>query len=893
MKKFLFIVSLFFIANNTFSQGCDSLYCKPWFDTLYVNQTATFCMGDGKGVVLSDGSTLRPSFDTTYITQQGIYGMGQFINDTCMSYTAGSVVGTSFVRYFVSDTCGNSKICNAYIQVLCPTPNAMDDSLTTYANIANTPLAVTTNDIFAAGVTAPTLSIVTAPKHGTATIAGLNVLFSGAGTIGSDTLSYSVCNYCGNCDTSVVYLNLIECTLPVANNDLLSLVQGDTTFINVLVNDSNLVFGTVAASIVIGPRNGTASIVGGQLTYRSSNSFFGLDTILYRVCTDCGCDTASLVLNISQAPCTAPDAIVDLVYAGNATGYTGIYNITSNDKDPVGGGPLVVTIASIPMYGTASVANNQLVYTINDTVNRADSTDVVFYSLCNDCFCDTARVTIVITKNSANGIKPTINEDAASVCRNDTVLIKVIANDFDLEGSYVTLSDTNTNSIVGNPKHGTVVKVDSVTLMYIPNLNYFGKDTFVYVAGDNGMPRLYDQARVFINVNQCANPPIVVDGNGRPTDTLRITILEDSTGTLCIGYIDADGDWVTTSPRASIDTIVSLPVGLSPTPCLQITPPHDYTGQEGVWVLVCDEYPLCDSVYVIITVTPRPDKPVAVDDVVAYTWTANCQPINVLSNDYDVDKGDTLRITTFAVTTSNNGAVTQNSDSFLCYNANPSFTGVDTFTYVICDQTGRCDTATVIVTVPVKARNDFYTLAQETNGDFDVKANDTRFNGEELSICGDPKNGKVEIKDGKFVYTPNDNYPYNPIGTNTIGNGVDSFCYTLCTVDSPKQCSNATVYITIIPKPNFFIPEGFSPSGDNINDVFEIKSADEYPTSQLLVFNRWGDEVWRNDADGYKNDFSGNYRRNGQPLPDGTYFYIFKFNDGTNKDRMGSIIINR
>jgi gliding motility-associated-like protein len=893
MKKFLFIVSLFIIANNTFSQGCDSLFCKTWFDTLSVNQTATFCMGDGKGVVLTQGSTVRPSFDTTYVTQQGVYVIGQFINDTCMSFTAGSVVGTSFMQYFVSDTCGNSRTCNVYIQVLCPTPDAVADNITTYANIANTPLSVTINDVFAAGVTAPTVSIVVAPKNGTVSVAGLNVLFSGNGTLGADTFSYSVCNYCGNCDTSVVYLDLIECTLPVANDDLLSLVQGDTSFVNVIANDSNLVFGAVSSSIVKSPTNGTATIVGGVLTYRSSNSFFGLDTILYRVCTDCGCDTALLVLNVAQAPCTAPDAIVDLVYAGNSTGYTGVYNIVTNDKDPVGGGPLVVTIASSPSYGIATIVNNQLVYNITDTVNRADSTDVLFYSLCNDCFCDTARVTIVITKNTYNGIKPTINEDAASVCRNDTVWINVIANDFDLEGSYVTLSDTNSNSIVGNPKHGTVEKIDSVTLMYIPNLNYFGTDTFVYVAGDNGVPRLFDQARVFINVNECANPPIVVDGAGKPVDTLRITIPEDSMDILCIQYMDADGDWVTTTPRASIDTIVSLPIGLSPNPCLKITPPHDYTGEEGVWVLVCDEYPLCDSVYVIITVTPRADKPVAIDDVVAYTWPTNCQPINVLSNDFDVDKGDTLRITTFTSTSAQAGSVTQNSDSILCYNGNPSFTGVDTFTYVICDQTGLCDTATVIVNVPIKARNDFYTLAQEDSGHFDVRLNDTRFNNEVLSICGDPKHGKIEIIDGKIVYTPNDDYPYDPISTNTIGNGLDSFCYTLCNVDSPPVCSSAMVYITIIPKPNFFIPEGFSPSGDNINDVFEIKSANEYPTSQLLVFNRWGDEVWRNDADGYKNDFAGNYKRNNQPLPDGTYYYIFKFNDNVNKDRMGYIILNR
>jgi hypothetical protein len=60
----------------------------------------------------------------------------------------------------------------------------------------------------------------------------------------------------------------------------------------------------------------------------------------------------------------------------------------------------------------------------------------------------------------------------------------------------------------------------------------------------------------------------------------------------------------------------------------------------------------------------------------------------------------------------------------------------------------------------------------------------------------------------------------------------------------------------------------------------------------LLVYNRWGDEVWRNDS-GYQNDFDGNYKKNGAALPDGTYYYIFKFNKDGVKDRVGYIVINR
>jgi hypothetical protein len=41
------------------------------------------------------------------------------------------------------------------------------------------------------------------------------------------------------------------------------------------------------------------------------------------------------------------------------------------------------------------------------------------------------------------------------------------------------------------------------------------------------------------------------------------------------------------------------------------------------------------------------------------------------------------------------------------------------------------------------------------------------------------------------------------------------------------------------------------------------------------------------------NDFNGTWKKNGQPLPDGSYWYIFKFNDGVTSDRMGYIVIQR
>ena len=93
---------------------------------------------------------------------------------------------------------------------------------------------------------------------------------------------------------------------------------------------------------------------------------------------------------------------------------------------------------------------------------------------------------------------------------------------------------------------------------------------------------------------------------------------------------------------------------------------------------------------------------------------------------------------------------------------------------------------------------------------------------------------------------------------------------------------------------SLFIPEGFSPNGDGINDTFVITGAQGL-TINLEVYNRWGHRVYASED--YKNDWDGkaNYgvrvgnTTNG--LPDGTYFYVVKLSDG--REYVRYMTINR
>jgi gliding motility-associated-like protein len=78
-----------------------------------------------------------------------------------------------------------------------------------------------------------------------------------------------------------------------------------------------------------------------------------------------------------------------------------------------------------------------------------------------------------------------------------------------------------------------------------------------------------------------------------------------------------------------------------------------------------------------------------------------------------------------------------------------------------------------------------------------------------------------------------------------------------------------------LPGVEIFVPGGFSPNQDGMNDYLVIRKPST-TTLQLEIFNRWGNPVYR--AADYKNDWNGRTNQPGNVLgpeiPDGTYYYI-------------------
>ncbi len=94
--------------------------------------------------------------------------------------------------------------------------------------------------------------------------------------------------------------------------------------------------------------------------------------------------------------------------------------------------------------------------------------------------------------------------------------------------------------------------------------------------------------------------------------------------------------------------------------------------------------------------------------------------------------------------------------------------------------------------------------------------------------------------------------------------------------------------------PGFNIPQGFSPNGDGVNDLFVIRGISKYPNNKFTILNRWGSVVYK--MDGYDNTWNGKssegIRFGGDDLPDGTYFYILDLGNDE-KPYKGFIYINK
>lgn len=100
-------------------------------------------------------------------------------------------------------------------------------------------------------------------------------------------------------------------------------------------------------------------------------------------------------------------------------------------------------------------------------------------------------------------------------------------------------------------------------------------------------------------------------------------------------------------------------------------------------------------------------------------------------------------------------------------------------------------------------------------------------------------------------------------------------------------------YLDPIRDCELFVPEAFSPNGDNIHDYFQVYCIEDYPNARMYIFDKYGNKLFQKEH--YGNiQFWGSYENawwdgkttnrsvltnNGKVIP-GTYFYVLQLGNG-------------
>ncbi|WP_181902292.1 Ig-like domain-containing protein [Thalassotalea euphylliae] len=204
------------------------------------------------------------------------------------------------------------------------------------------------------------------------------------------------------------------------------------------------------------------------------------------------------------------------------------------------------------------------------------------------------------------------------------------------------------------------------------------------------------------------------------------------------------------------------------------------------------------------------DAPVATDDELTLAQGANTQQINVLSNDADVDAQDSLTLSRLVYTGDGQASIVNNQIS---YTPATSFTGEETISYTVSDNSGATDTANLIITVseiavnnPPATNNDSITLTQGAGNQLiDVVANDSDPDaGDTLTLTSIDYsgNGQASISNNQISYTPAATF-----------SGQESIGYTVS--DSAGLSATGLLNITVNAAPQPPTPAPVEPEPNN------------------------------------------------------------------------------
>lgn len=646
-------------------------------------------------------------------------------------------------------------------------PDVQDDQLAIKLNEA-VEVDVLANDTDADG-DALTLTSVSA-DFGTATIVdGLVSYTPPEGFVGTVTVTYTVSDGMGGTVTGTLVLTVAENNIPVANDDSFTSQEDEAVTLDALSNDTDEDGDTLSITEVTASTGNVILLPNGELSYQAPANYNGVVTIEYTISDGHGgTDTAQVTLTITAVN-DAPVAVDDTASVTEDGSVT--VTVLTNDSD-VDGDVLTVTMASTE-NGSVAV-NNGTTVTFTPVANV--NGEATFTYTISDGFggTDTATVTVVIV---AINDAPVANNDQANVSEDSSVIINALANDADIDGDTLIITDATANS-------GTVTISSDGNIVYTPLPNFVGTAIITYTISDgNGGVAT---AQIMVTVENVNDAPTLEGGEvSTNQDTpLSINVLSNAN--------DIDGDTLTIASAEATNGTVEIINGV-----VTFTPADGFHGTATITVCVADPSGAQACATYTVTVIDTNDAPTVMD--LTFTMEEDATlPIRLQGSDAD---GDAL---TYQLVTSPDGELVGRLPSVL-YAPEADFSGTTSFTYTANDGEETSNVGTVTINVnPVNdapvARDDAITLGNYNPVAIDVLANDSDADGDTLRIIG----ARVELGDVSWT---DDSLTYTPL-EGFVGEIVIDYTIT----DPQSEVARASVIVDVIPddladRPVIEVPE--------------------------------------------------------------------------------------
>uniref|UniRef100_UPI003751BA4E tandem-95 repeat protein n=1 Tax=Vibrio diabolicus TaxID=50719 RepID=UPI003751BA4E len=429
-----------------------------------------------------------------------------------------------------------------------------------------------------------------------------------------------------------------------------------------------------------------------------------------------------------------------------------VIDVLANDSD-IEGDDLSITSASVSeKQGIVEIVDGKLVFTPAENFN---GNATISYTISDGELEDEAQVSVTV--NSVNDAPIALND--ATITEEDTsVTIDVLPNDTDIDGDTLSIESASVPSDQGQ------VEIIDGKLVFTPTENFNGDAEITYTVTDGA---LTDESTVKVTVNAVNDTPVVESSIADQTLAEDFTPYTIDLNTAFSDVDNVDGE-LSFSVSGNSNIQVAIVNGIA-----TFTPTADWNGSEILTFTATD--PSGESVSQTVNFTVAPVADIVADKATVVEDTATI--IKVLDN--DTFEGDDKVVSLDTNNGPANGTVSVNPDGSVTYTPNDNYHGTDSFTYIVTTG-GVSESTTVNVDVtPVNdapvAKDDTATTQEDTAVTIDALPNDTDVDGDKLSIqsASVPEaQGKVEIVDGKLVFTPAENFNGDTEITYTITDGA-------------------------------------------------------------------------------------------------------------------------